>query len=331
VEDIEGEIYVESQVGVGSIFTVVLKLKKPLLDEALGSEELILISNGHKFIQSPSAPTAPKVVEQTADTTSAYKSRILLVEDNSMAAQIVINKLSALHCIVDWAENGKRAVQLAEENQYDLIFMDIGLPDIDGYEVTKRIRLSELNKPHVPIIALSAHAGDDSKKQCTDIGMNAVLTKPLTEEKAEDVLNAFIPHRQNKLDVANTAQSLEETVENNALSIFDFEELVKQTGGKKEVAIEFITTFLAESPAEVRQIAEAHERQDWTAVKNTTHKFHGGVSYCAAARLRNACRNLESAIKSGKTELFENLYNELLREISLAEKTMKEELARGKA
>lgn len=88
---------------------------------------------------------------------------------------------------------------MAETNQYDLIFMDIGLPDIDGYETTKRIRLSELHKNHVPIIALTAHMDDDSKRQCINIGMNALITKPLIKEKAEDILNSFIPRRKNKL------------------------------------------------------------------------------------------------------------------------------------
>ena len=77
--------------------------------------------------------------------------------------------------------------------------MDIGLPDIDGYEATKRIRFNEINKQHVPIVALTAHASEENTKYCIDIGMNAVLAKPLVQEKAEEILDSFIPYRKNKL------------------------------------------------------------------------------------------------------------------------------------
>lgn len=322
IEDMNGELYVESQVGVGSTFTFIVPLKKPLLDEALGSEEHMPVSNGHSFISS----VAPSILEQTAEITTGYKSRILLVEDSALAAKVVINKLSAMDCAVDLAENGKQGVALAEKKQYDLIFMDIGLPDIDGYEVTRRIRLSELRKAHVPIIALSAHTGEDNKKKCMDVGMNAVLTKPLQEDQARDILNSFIPYRREKLHQEEISPALEETIEYETLSAFDFELLKKQFSGKTEAAVEMIRSFLESLPEERREIQSAYEKKDWGAVKDLTHKFHGGVSYCAAPRLQKACTQLEKSIRKEKSTLFESCYTQLLDEIALAEKTMREEL-----
>jgi two-component system aerobic respiration control sensor histidine kinase ArcB len=294
INDMEGELYVESKVGSGSIFTFVIKLKKPLLaDDALGSEDIMSPSNGNTFV----LPLAPQMPEQIAETTAGYKSRILLVEDSALAAQVVVKQLSAMDCIVDLAENGKRGLELAEKNQYDLIFMDIGLPDINGYEVTKRIRLSELKKPHVPIIALTAHAGEENKKKCIDIGMNAVLTKPLPVDQAEDILNFFIPYRRDKLNL-----------------------------GKPSADLEVMHMFLENLPEERGGIQAAYEKKDWIAVKELTHKFNGGVSYCAAARLQAACAKLEKAIREEKSEFFEDLYAQLCSEMVLLENQIREKL-----
>ena len=119
--------------------------------------------------------------------------RILLVEDQTFAADITKIILSDLNCQVDLAPDSKTAILQAKNNNYDLIFMDIELSDLDGYETTKRIRLNELSKDkHVPIIALTAYIDNHDRERCLNVGMNAVLIKPLLKEKAQDMLNTFI-------------------------------------------------------------------------------------------------------------------------------------------
>lgn len=123
---------------------------------------------------------------------SIQKNTILLVEDQAFVAKITKINFSELNCNVDIALDGKTAIEQANNNIYDLIIMDIGLPDIDGYEVTKKIRLSELNA-NVPIVALTAHADDESQKRCIQSGMNGILIKPLLKEKAQSLLDTYIP------------------------------------------------------------------------------------------------------------------------------------------
>ncbi len=200
IEDVQGELYVESEVNRGTKFTFIVLLKKTLLDEELGSEELAPLLNSHKLIQTLGINSFQRTMSKTK-TTSVFKSRVLLVEDNTIAAQVVSHMISTLGCNkVDVADTGKMAIQLAKNNVYDLIFMDIGLPDIDGYETTKQIRLNELNKNHVPIIALTAHLDEDNKQFVIESGMNAMLSKPLLRDKAKDILNSFIPSRKDELE-----------------------------------------------------------------------------------------------------------------------------------
>ncbi len=126
-----------------------------------------------------------------------YKPRILLVEDNMIAA--MAGKLIIEHsgCDVDVAVSGKEALRLINAHYYDLIFMDVGLPDIDGISVTETIRAHEdANKACVPIIALTGHASDAVKKDCLNASMNAILIKPATETKVNQILNKYITKRQ---------------------------------------------------------------------------------------------------------------------------------------
>lgn len=125
------------------------------------------------------------------------QSTILLVEDQCIAAKIARNILLNLSCQIDVAVDGKTALELIKHRHYDLIFMDIGLPDINGHEVTRRIRANESAKSKpVPIIALTAHGDTENQQLCRDAGINAIITKPLRTSEAIDVLTAFIPHRQ---------------------------------------------------------------------------------------------------------------------------------------
>lgn len=122
-----------------------------------------------------------------------HNLKILVVEDTKLAQKTAVMALTSFKCkVIDIASCGKEAIAKLKINSYDIIFMDIGLPDTDGYTVTETIRnLEEL--PHQPIIvALTAHIKDESKQKSQDAGMNDFMSKPITAEKAGLVLKKFI-------------------------------------------------------------------------------------------------------------------------------------------
>src|SRR5688572_5535555 len=103
------------------------------------------------------------------DSQRSKISRILLVEDHRLTEKVTKNMLLALHCQVDIAMDGKTALELIKHQPYDLVLMDIGLPDMSGDEIARRIRAYELSKGlHLPIIALTAHEGSKTHKACLD-------------------------------------------------------------------------------------------------------------------------------------------------------------------
>jgi two-component system, OmpR family, aerobic respiration control sensor histidine kinase ArcB len=117
--------------------------------------------------------------------------KVLLVEDNNLATIAAKMSLNQIGCLVHVVSTGKEAITKAQAYAYDLIFMDIGLGDMDGFDVTKRIRKYSEKNLNTPIIALTAHEDDGSQKRAIGVGMNDFMTKPLTIEAARGVVNKF--------------------------------------------------------------------------------------------------------------------------------------------
>ena len=121
-----------------------------------------------------------------------FLSRVLLVEDNTVNQKVALKMLKdfGLHC--DLAEDGLEAVHLARQNQYDLILMDLQMPNMDGYEATKVLREEEGLNKLTPIIALTANALYDVKNQCLQAGMNDFLAKPYKKALLQQLLARWL-------------------------------------------------------------------------------------------------------------------------------------------
>ena len=113
---------------------------------------------------------------------------ILVVEDNRIAAKVTALLLSQLGCDVKVVECGKAALDFVKKQKVDLVFMDLGLPDINGDAVTRQIRSTIPSYDDVPIVALTAHASEENRTQCLENGFNDFLLKPLSPEKAQAML-----------------------------------------------------------------------------------------------------------------------------------------------
>ncbi|MCP3680902.1 MAG: response regulator [Gammaproteobacteria bacterium] len=124
-------------------------------------------------------------------------SKVLIVEDVKVAQWMVVLILEQLHCDVDTADDGASAINLVKQHDYDLIFMDLGLPDMDGIEVTEAIRALEAadQKPPMPVVALTAHTAETYRDRCAAVGINDFLEKPLTLDTAKAVLDKLLQKR----------------------------------------------------------------------------------------------------------------------------------------
>ena len=163
VEKMHGSISVESQLGKGSCFTVVLTFD---LDTKTKQAKKIKLNQEN-----------------------LKNKHILVVEDNALNMEVARFFLEDLNVKVSMAKNGKEAIQMVQKEKYDLILMDLMMPVMDGFETTKIIR--KFNSK-VPIVALSANAYNEDVQKCMDVGMNAHISKPLTEENLSSAILKFV-------------------------------------------------------------------------------------------------------------------------------------------
>jgi CheY-like chemotaxis protein len=169
-----GEIGVESEVGVGSTFwfTVVLEISdKESFDKKNKSEKIDSIKEKIKV-----------------------KLNILLVEDNAINQKVALVNLNNLGHNTDVANNGKEAVEMFLKKEYDLIFMDIQMPEMDGIEATKKIREIEKKRNvirKIPIIAMTANTMEGDKEKYLQAGMNDYVSKPFKQNELVAIFNKY--------------------------------------------------------------------------------------------------------------------------------------------
>lgn len=306
IDDLAGEIYVASELHKGTSFTCIIPLQEPLLNDEQGvDKEQIAI---------------PTYLEPTAAMSQNSKTRVLIVEDNRIAQSVARALLTNLSCQVDIAANSYEALEYYERTVYDLIFMDIGLGEgMDGYEITQKIRSKEDDDHHTPIVALTAHALDESRQRGIESGIDAVLTKPLTRAQAINILKTFVPARiayasppASKIQADLPAHS-EELFQLEQFPLLDYKLGLKNCGTNC-MLVELLTLMITqELPADFEQMKNAFAKKNYDVVEQIAHKIKGGAVYVGTTRMKYACQYLERYWKTGAREHFDSLYHQAIR------------------
>ncbi len=219
------------------------------------------IQDNSTFVQSDIYPTAIPSSELTAN--------ILVVEDLATNRQVLHEQLCELGQRSTFVEHGEEALRKLESGeQFDLILMDCNLPDIDGYQVTERIRKFEQKNglPLTPIIAISAATSEQHKLRCIEFGMDGILTKPITLNDLENILSLWLPEPESSPPASPTTPQYRGTLE----------ELYWKT-----------------CQEDMKKLRTAIEQSEWVDIRHYVHRLKGGALTIGQNTLAQPVKEME--------------------------------------
>jgi two-component system sensor histidine kinase BarA len=214
--------------------------------------------------------------------------RVLAVDDNPANLKLVTVLLQTIGCFVVGANSGKEAIAACEQEKFDLIFMDIHMPGMDGVETTKRIKALDVT---IPVVALTAHATIDEHTDISVDDFQEFLTKPVSEHSLRKTINAL---SSNKKVVTMT--------EDKSLPVLDWSLAVKRANNNKDLALELHEMLLADLEQQRKDLEEAAGRNDFDTMRAITHKMKGACCYCGVPELHEAVKTLEVSVRENKAD-----------------------------
>lgn len=231
--------------------------------------------------------------------------RVLLVEDNAINRKLARTMLEKKGFRVDAVENGRLAVEAVRSTSYDLVLMDMQMPEMDGLEATRAIR-SDSAFVDLPIIAMTANVMMGDKDLCLAAGMNDYLSKPISPAKFHELLIKWLIALG---DAPTSAHSVESDVIDALAGLVGIEvpQVLESVGGDKNLLRELLVDFAQESANFVEQVQEALEQDDRQRAKNLVHSFKGVVGNLGANELYEAAVALETTIKLGHEQPVEQI------------------------
>jgi signal transduction histidine kinase/CheY-like chemotaxis protein len=273
------------------------------LSKPLSQAELVeAIAGALSFSQKK--PSGPALVTMHSLRENRLSLRILLAEDNTVNQTLASRLLEKRGHHVTVAGNGKQALAAFEKQVFDVVLMDIQMPEMDGFEATSAIREREKSTgKHIPIVAMTAHAMKGDKERCLASGMDDYLAKPIRGKDLFEIIEAFCTTAFEDSPHAESTAPID--------FAFDGEALLARLDGSTELCAELIETFFQESPQTLSAIKNAVEKRDAAAIAQAAHAFKGAVSNFGTNHpVFSAAEVLELRGKSGDLTDIERLFIE---------------------
>jgi len=293
VELMKGRLWLESEVAVGSAFHFTLQCGRSEAMDTIARE------------------ISPEVRgRQNGECNDAFgRLSILVVEDNAVNRKVAVTSLERRGHTVDIAENGLLAVQAITKSQpgtYDLVLMDVQMPEMDGIEATKRIRDLERNTPgrHQAIVAMTAHAIKGDRERCLAAGMDGYVSKPVRLHGLLAEIGRVLTLCGDASAEARSSASVESGLAHPRMEteVFDVSGLRERVQDNAELMAELVRIFIDDVPSRIREMQSAFARDDWAALERAAHTLKGSAGVMSGKRLMTAARDLEEVVRSERRE-----------------------------
>ena len=296
IELMDGEIWVNSEVGIGSTFGFRVQL-------AFADQNIHLISAKNKKVH---------------ETTRFYQGRkILLVEDNPLNRQVAQGLLKETLADIDLAENGLEAIEKMSKQNYDLVFMDIQMPVLDGFSATKRIKENSAWE-QIPIIAMTAHATASDREKCLQAGMNDYIAKPIDPNNLTKVLSLWLEEKrfssEPEIKPINKempkSDKLQDKIERlTQVSSLSTDEALTRLKGQHKLYIQLIESFLKDNSKLENVLNDLFNQKKFETLFIKVHSLKSNAIYIGAIDLYE-----QSAILEKELEQFKNKADDINEE-----------------
>ncbi len=304
----KGKIWVESEVGKGSTFHFTAmfgvapeSVKQEIPEEIVNSEY------------------------ESTDDRSIYEERkkvhILLAEDNEINQKFAVHLLEREGYKVTTVNNGREAINAFENQPFDLVLMDIQMPEMGGFEATAAIRKKEKETgTHMPIIAMTAYAMSGYRGKCIEAGMDGYISKPLNKGEFYKILQKLTAGEH----IIKDTQNHDTAAGKQASYLIDKDAVIARVDGDTKMLKEVIEIFFNKYPALLSEMQNAITEGDSKIVEREAHAIKSVISNFSAHQAYEAAYKLEKIGESGELSKAEDAYKDLEGEIERLEEALKE-------
>lgn len=225
------------------------------------------------------------------DATAASSLRILVAEDNPVNQKVALHFIKKLGHRCEVAMNGRQVLEILKAEDFDLIFMDVQMPELDGLEATRAIRLDEAAaERHIPIVAMTAHAMKGDRERCLEAGMDDYISKPIQQSELRRVIGHYS---------AGTPIGAAPPPQEAANTIFDAERTLQLLDGDQELMTELIEIYRQNLPERVEAIRNGAAANDLVALSKAAHALKSATGTFGAQAAYDALASLEISARTG--------------------------------
>jgi two-component system, sensor histidine kinase and response regulator len=271
----------------------------------------ILRALGHPQAASPLSSDLP-----TAQAAQPEGLHILLAEDNRTNQTVATRMLKKMGHSAVVAGTGNEALLLLTTHRFDLVLMDIQMPEMDGLMTTMKIRERERGtRLHMPIIAMTAHAMKGDRERCIEAGMDGYVSKPISGPELKQAI-ADALHQRGGTGFAGSLTDQKEKAAPPASIAWDMNKTLERLGGDQELFREVIEIFLDDLPKHMATLRRAIADGDAEGIERTAHTLKGELGYLGILEISQRARDMESFGQKSDIRLAASLYATLESELS---------------
>ena len=266
--------------------------------------------------------TEPLITKYSVQENKKRRMRILLVEDSIVNQQIATKIIEKLGFRVDVASNGEEAIKALSSLNYDIVFMDVQMPVMDGIEATRHIRTGTRKtlNPDTPIIAMTAHTLPGIQKKFQDVGMNGIIIKPIHPDEILNCIKthgSYSPSKKEQIQASinetipkkhEAPKDIHEKPDTKKSSIYNRESLLQRLDGDEELFHEIISDFLNDIPELSETLKMAIDQKDYKTISFIAFTIKEGATDISSEPIVEVCDQLDSAGKSHNIEKVHSLY-----------------------